>query len=74
VRAFGKRLREHFPLPLYFFDERLTSYQAALDRTGGRGPLGQILRRRRSGRDDSRSAALLLQDFFEERRMAKDGP
>jgi putative Holliday junction resolvase len=68
VESFGHRLGEHFGKPVHFSDECLTSYQVDRDLAdGGQGPgRGQWMAHRRSGKDDSRAAALLLQDFFNE--------
>jgi putative Holliday junction resolvase len=68
VESFAERLRRHFPIPVHFSDERLTSYQVDRDLAewGRRPKLRQLLRHRRRGFDDSRAATLLLQDFFNE--------
>jgi putative Holliday junction resolvase len=71
VRAFGERLQSHFSLPVHFSDERLTSYQLSRDRPAG-CPWPTHMRQRENGRDDSRAAALILQDFFEEQRMQRN--
>jgi putative Holliday junction resolvase len=70
VEAFVGRLRDHFPLPVYLADERLTTYQAKGDRPmGGKvARAGHFRVERRSGIIDSRAATLLLQDFLNERK------
>ncbi|MDR2576792.1 MAG: Holliday junction resolvase RuvX [Puniceicoccales bacterium] len=68
VEEFAQRLREHFNMPVYLSDERLTSYQVTSDRKsfGLQPAFKHIRRERNSGDNDSRAAALLLQDFFDE--------
>jgi putative Holliday junction resolvase len=69
VESFGQQLQKRFGLPVYLSDERLTTYGARRDlESYGRRPcLGRLRRERHSGLIDSRAAALLLQDFFDER-------
>jgi putative Holliday junction resolvase len=68
VEAFAAQLHTRFSLPVHLSDERLTSYQVDEDllALGMRPKLSRAIGHRRTGRDDSRAAALLLQDFFNE--------
>jgi len=62
VDAFAERLRTHFGLPVHLVDERLTSHVAAA------GMNQKDLRAiRSSGIVDSRSAAIILQDYLDQR-------
>jgi len=62
VEAFAARLRAEFRLPVHFVDERLTSYEAE-------GTIAKSKRRevRASGVVDSRAAAIILQDFLNQK-------
>ncbi len=62
VEAFAQRLREATGLPVHYVDERLTSYEAEASI-----PKAKRREVRASGLIDSRAAALILQDFLEER-------
>jgi putative Holliday junction resolvase len=66
VRKFAAALGERFHLPIYLSDEYCTSKQVADDLPAGRSGRRAAIMRRRSGKDDSRTAALILQDFFNE--------
>ncbi|MDR2029893.1 MAG: Holliday junction resolvase RuvX [Puniceicoccales bacterium] len=72
IECFGERLKKRFALPVHLVDERLTSRQVEEDLAamGRRKNLAKLLRERRSGHVDSRAAVLLLQDFFDELRLA----
>jgi putative Holliday junction resolvase len=63
ANAFAGRLRAAFKLPVHLVDERLTSCEAEAS-------IPKARRRdlRRSGIVDSRAAAILLQDFLDQRR------
>jgi putative Holliday junction resolvase len=62
VEAFAESLREAFALPVHLIDERLTSHMAES------GLSQKKLRAIRSqGIIDSRAAALILQDFLDQR-------
>lgn len=71
VRDFGDHLAQRFALPVHWSDECLTSYQIDQDRKtwGLREPYKDRIRMRRSGKLDSLAAVLILQDFFEARRL-----
>jgi putative holliday junction resolvase len=62
VEAFAARLRAEFGLPVHFVDERLTSYEAEATI-----PKSQRRAVRTSGLIDSRAAALILQDFLDQK-------
>ena len=62
VEAFAARLRAEFGLPVHFVDERLTSYEAE-----AAVPKRQRRAVRASGLIDSRAAAIILQDFLNQR-------
>jgi len=70
VDQFIKELERHFILPIYKIDERLSSHQAEFDiaSLGLKSKSKSIKDRqnaRKTGDLDSRSAALILQDFLE---------
>jgi putative Holliday junction resolvase len=62
VEGFARRVTEGLGLPVHLVDERLTSYEAE-------STIAPSRRRavRRSGLVDSRAAAIILQDFLDER-------
>ena len=62
VDAFAARLRGDFGLPVHFVDERLTSYEAEES-----VPKRQRRAVRASGLIDSRAAAIILQDFLDQK-------
>ncbi|HNW41114.1 MAG TPA: Holliday junction resolvase RuvX [Opitutaceae bacterium] len=62
VEAFGAKLREACGLPVHFVDERLTSAEA--ESTIKKHKLREV---RASGVIDSRSAAIILQDFLNQK-------
>jgi putative Holliday junction resolvase len=62
ANAFAARLREEFRLPVHLVDERLTSDEAEASI-----PKARRRALRRSGIVDSRAAAILLQDFLDQR-------
>jgi putative Holliday junction resolvase len=64
VDVFIEALEKRFRMPVYRVDERLSSHSVE------QGLRGQKKKPdRRSGEIDSRAAALILQDFIEERRL-----
>lgn len=64
VDCFIEELEKRFRLPVYRIDERLSSHSVE------QGLKGQKKKpSRKSGEIDSRAAALILQDFIEERRL-----
>lgn len=63
VQKFAQKLAEALNLPLEFIDERLTSFQAEeLLKAGGRSPS------RHKSLIDRKAAALILQQWLDERR------
>lgn len=62
VDAFAERLRAETGLPVHFVDERLTSREAEKSI-----PARKLREVRASGLIDSRSAAIVLQDFLYQR-------
>lgn len=68
VEAFGEELQKRFSLPVYWSDERLTSYQVEHDLADAQlRPKAKFrITHRRTGVDDSRAATLILQDFLNE--------
>jgi putative transcription antitermination factor YqgF len=67
VRAFAARLGKHFSMEVHFSDEYYTSQQIAEERLKLSRRKEKPHSRRRSGEDDSRTAVLILQDFFNDR-------
>jgi putative Holliday junction resolvase len=64
VDAFIEELEKRFRLPVHRVDERLSSHSVE------QGLRGQKKKpSRQSGEIDSRAAALILQDFIEERQL-----
>lgn len=69
VDGFIAELEKRFRLPIHRIDERLSSHSVE------QGLKGQKKKPdRRSGEIDSRAAALILQDFVEERRLLEPPP
>lgn len=62
VEAFAERLRAELALPVHLVDERLTSHAAEATL-----PKQRLREVRASGVIDSRSAALILQDYLDQR-------
>jgi putative holliday junction resolvase len=63
TRTFGVRVAEHLALPVDFWDERLTSFEAEERlRAAGVSP------RRRRGRIDQIAAAVILEDYLANHR------
>jgi putative Holliday junction resolvase len=67
AEAFAARLHAAFGLPVHFIDERLTSHEAE-------ATIPKAKRRavRASGLIDSRAAALILQDFLDQKIKPAD--
>ncbi|MDR1437635.1 MAG: Holliday junction resolvase RuvX [Puniceicoccales bacterium] len=67
VEQFEKKLCVRYGKPIHRSDERLTSFQVFADHsTYGTGPAYRNMgRHRRTGKDDSRAAAVILQDFLD---------
>ncbi|MDR2340718.1 MAG: Holliday junction resolvase RuvX [Puniceicoccales bacterium] len=68
VEYFIEGLVKRHALPVHKSDERLTSFQVDSDLMchGLRAKRKDIRRHRETGRDDSRAATLILQDFLDE--------
>jgi putative Holliday junction resolvase len=62
VDAFAERLRTACGVPVHFVDERLTSYEAE-----STVPKNRLRELRSSGLVDSRAAAIILQDFLNQK-------
>lgn len=62
VEAFAESLRQEFGLPVHFIDERLTSHMAEAGMNQKK--LREI---RGTGIVDSRAAAIILQDYLDQR-------
>lgn len=76
VDVFIESLKQRFNLPIHRSDERLTTSQAAaVSKKNGRSrtSLKKARRERASGNLDSRAAAIILQDFLEERQLGDKG-
>ena len=66
VDQFIKSFLETLRLPIHRFDERLTSHYAQSYGTHRRGTTKKkIVAQRRSGKLDSQSATIILQDYFD---------
>ena len=65
VRAFGGRLEALSGLPVHLVDEEYTSVEA-IARIGATGPAGR--QRKDKARIDAAAAAIILQDWLDERR------
>jgi len=63
TRAFAARVAEHLLLPVEFWDERLTSFEAE-ERLRAAG----VPARRRRGHVDRVAAAVILEDYLSSRR------
>jgi len=61
IRAFAKELGDNVELPIYFQDERLTSFDAE------KKLAGQYTRKKKKKRLDAIAAAVILQAFLEEK-------
>lgn len=75
VQRFMEELQRQYQLPVHRSDERLTSYQVQMDCACHRlqSKYGQKEAHRRTGKDDSRAAALILQDFLDEQEQKTKG-
>lgn len=67
VEKFARELGEALELPIHFYDERLTSWEAneMLDREG-------LSREERKGRVDQIAATLILQGYVQSKTQRKD--
>jgi putative Holliday junction resolvase len=65
VRQFADQLQQHTNLPVYFYDERLTSFEA--DR---KLAPAKLTRAKRSKRLDAIAAATILQSFLDSRQKS----
>ena len=72
VRAFGAEIADRTSLPIEYYDERLTSVMAERELiAGGRKPVRKRAdRERRREEVDARAAAIILQSWFDRRRIA----
>jgi putative pre-16S rRNA nuclease len=61
IRVFAKELGDNVELPIYFQDERLTSFDAE------KKLAGQYTRKKKKKRLDAIAAAVILQAFLEEK-------
>ncbi|MBP7126077.1 Holliday junction resolvase RuvX [Myxococcota bacterium] len=68
AHALADRLEEAGRLPVFRFDEALTSFEADLRLEEAGGRRGDPRKVRRSGRRDSVAAAVLLERFLDRRR------
>lgn len=68
VDVFIEELSKRFGLPVHRVDERLSSHSVEQGLKGQKRKLD-----RKSGEIDSRAAALILQDFIEERALHQHG-
>jgi putative Holliday junction resolvase len=69
VDVFIKEIEKRFGLPVHRIDERLSSHSVEQGLKGQKKKLD-----RRTGEIDSRSAALILQDFIEEKNLNAPEP
>ncbi|HOU52302.1 MAG TPA: Holliday junction resolvase RuvX [Myxococcota bacterium] len=68
AHALADRLEAIGPLPVFRFDEALTSFEADLRLEEAGGRRGDPRRLRRTGRRDALAAAVLLERFLDHRR------
>ena len=71
VRDFGRRLEARSGLPVHLVDEECTSVEARA-RIGTIGPIGR--KRKDKARIDAAAAAIILQEWLDERRPAEAAP
>lgn len=62
VQDFARRIKEHVPLPVYFQDERLSSFEAEGKLSGA-----ELTRKKKKARLDAVAAAAILQSFLDEK-------
>ncbi|MDR0647116.1 MAG: Holliday junction resolvase RuvX [Puniceicoccales bacterium] len=75
VERFSVLLRQHFSLPIYFVDERLSTYTAQCLVGLKKVSIKKEKRQKRSGIVDSRAASIILQDFLDSKNtMESLGP
>jgi putative Holliday junction resolvase len=80
IQSFGERLKEHIPIPITFWDERLSTVEAQrllserdqFDQEGrgrrGRSQRTHSGRKRQKGQEiDALAAAVILQDYLDSR-------
>lgn len=68
VRAFAAQLEKLIDIPIYFQDERLSSF-GAYDKLAG---IEEISKKKKKSMLDALAAAEILQDFLENRHRSKD--
>jgi putative Holliday junction resolvase len=64
VKDFAHQFHKHYPLPIFWSDERLTT--EVIPKPKGVKTLSAIKKHRQSGAIDSQAAVLILQDYFDE--------
>ncbi len=62
VRSFAVRLKEHIDIPIHFYDERLSSFEAEKKLSGV-----DLTRKGKKKRLDAVAAAAILQSFLDEK-------
>lgn len=62
VQDFARRIKEHVPLPVYFQDERLSSFEAEGKLSGT-----ELTRKKKKARLDAVAAAAILQSFLDKK-------
>lgn len=62
VKSFISRLKEHIDIPIHFYDERLSSFEAEKKLSGL-----DLTRKRKKKRLDAIAAAAILQSFLDEK-------
>ncbi len=62
VKSFAARLKEHIDIPIHFYDERLSSFEAEKKLSGV-----DLTRKGKKKRLDAVAAAAILQSFLDEK-------
>ncbi len=62
VKSFADRLKEHIDIPIHFYDERLSSFEAEKKLSGV-----DLTRKGKKKRLDAVAAAAILQSFLDEK-------
>ena len=63
IRAFAEKLKEHISIPLFFQDERLTTFAAE-----GKLVERELTRKKKRARIDALAAAEILQQFLDSKQ------
>lgn len=76
MRSFGAELASRTPLPVVFYDERLTSVMAerTMQEYGRKAPKNRAERERRREQVDALAAAIILQSWLDHRRLTTPRP